>query len=70
MFVPYKNIHHNILNVHEILSIFSKNCSKGGYMAIKLDMEKLMIDFIGTLLINVLMILVFERNGLTGSCNA
>lgn len=39
-FFPKRDIHDNILVVHEILSTFSVNSPKNEYMTIKLDEEK------------------------------
>lgn len=39
-FASNRYIYDNILIAHEILSTFSRNRSKGGYIASKLDMEK------------------------------
>lgn len=40
-FIPNRNIHNNLLFVHEMLTTFSKNHAKRGYMIIKLETEKI-----------------------------
>lgn len=46
-----------------------KNQSKGGFMAIKLDMKRSMICWNEFLLKSALMMMVFVGNGLTGLYN-
>ena len=43
-FIPSRTIHDNILIAHEIINKFQHFKSKKGYVALKLDMEKHMIE--------------------------
>lgn len=61
-FVANRDTYDNILITYDNLTTFSKNCSKGGYIAIKLYLENVYDSLEWNFIKKCLMILVFVKN--------
>ena len=48
-FVSGRNIQENIIIVNDMIHSMRRKCGKKGYMAIKVDLEKVMTALVGTI---------------------